>query len=228
MKGGKIGFSTMRFFGTEEGRVFLLGCTMAILWIEVTAFLWHFGYGRWLDLLLVGLGNLLIGKAAGVAQGTQANVPGYLTVVMLAYTDAMFAFIVYPVFVFSYQHYFESRFFQRRMKPMLDSAQKNVGRFAQFKVAGVFLFVWTPFMMTGVGVGSILGYLLGLKTWVTLTTVVLATLTASIAWVYAFDRAYAWLSTVHAMIPALVTAAIIVALVVLRLFRKRGLREQKR
>jgi uncharacterized membrane protein len=78
-----------------------------------------------------------------------------------------------------------------RMKGILASAKKDVSRFAKFKIAGIFLFVWLPFFMTGVVVGAVLGHLLGLKTWLNLITVVLGTLSASVCWLYAYDYLYA-------------------------------------
>ena len=214
-----------QFLLSEEGGVFLLGCLMLILWCAVIIVLWRFGHDLWQHVLTFGFAQFFAGRAACVAYGTQLGLPPLLNVILASYVDAMTVFIIYPLLVFGYRDVFERPFFQRHMKPVFDSAQHSLPRLAKFKVAGVFVFVWFPFWMTGVVVGSVVGYLLGLKTWVNMVTVVLGTLFATLCWVYAYDRLYAWLGEIDPGIPMVFTVFVIAGLF---LMQARATRRRRR
>jgi hypothetical protein len=48
----------------------------------------------------------------------------------------------------------------------------------------LFIFVWFPFWMTGPVVGSVIGFLLGLKVWLNMTVVLAGTYVAIIGWAF--------------------------------------------
>jgi uncharacterized membrane protein len=209
------------FLRSPQGPLFLAGCLMVLLWIAAAACLWQLSSPLWGDILTVGFAHLLAGRAISIAQGTQVGLPQWLIVFVATYADVTAMFIFYPLFVYSYEHFLEGHFFQKRMKPMLESAEKNVSRIGPFKAVGVFFFVWLPFWMTGIIVGAILGYLLGLRTWVTITTVILGAFAAVASWVYAYDVLFKWLATFHQEIPLLFTIGLIIGLVLFRMIRRR-------
>ena len=196
---------------------------MLLTWIVAVAGMWRIGHPVWDDILTVGFAHLLAGRAISIAQGTQVGLPQWLIVLVATWADVTFMLIVFPLFVYSYEHLFEGRFIQKRMRRVLESARRNVGRFGRYKVAGVFLFVWLPFWMTGIIAGAVLGYLLGLRNWVTVVTVSVAALAAVWSWVYAYDRVFAWLAGFHQEIPLVFTVALIVALIAVRIVRRRRL-----
>ena len=209
------------FLRSGQGPLFQLGCCMLLLWIAVAAGLWQLGHELWDDLLTVGFAHLLAGRAISIAQGTYVGFPRWAIVLIATYADIMGMLIVFPLFVYTYENLFEGRFFQRRMKPMLESAQRGVDRFRHCKVVGVFFFVWLPFWMTGIIVGAVLGYLLGLKTWVTTLAASLGALAAVATWVYAYDILFRWLARIHQEIPLFFTLALILVLLILHFRRSR-------
>lgn len=208
-----------RFLRSEEGTMFAVGCCMLILWIETIAALWRSDHDLWLGMLTVGFTHILGGRAASIAQATQMGISPFLIAVLATYFDAVTMLLVYPVLVFSYKNFLERRFFRKHMLPVFDSARMNVGHLGRFKIAGVFLFVWFPFWMTGIISGSVLGFLIGLKTWVNAATVVIGSATAIICWVYAYDRLFGWLGSIHQGIPVGASLLIIGSLIAARIFR---------
>jgi len=209
------------FLHTEGGHIFVLGCALLILWVLLIALLWDIKHPRWLDLMTMGFTELFLGRAAAIAHAKLVNMHSVVTVCVATYVDVVTVFIAYPLLVFSYENFFERRFFQKHMKRIFESAQKGVDRFPGSKIAGVFAFVWFPFWMTGVVVGAALGYLLGLRHGTTMFTVALSTMTASLCWVLFYDKLFELLSRVHRGVPVAVTVGIIVALAVRRILRKR-------
>jgi len=210
----------MKFFKSGEGRIFVVGCCMIGLWLVTIAVLLHRGHAMWSQMLTMGFAHMLAGRAASIAQGTQAGMPSALIAVLATYTDVMVMFIVYPTLVFSYKHLFERPFFKKHMKPVFEAAQKKMTRLRRFEIVGVFLFVWFPFWMTGIIMGAVLGFLLGLRTWVNMTTVILGTLSAVIGWVYAYDALYTWGGRIHHAVPVTLTILIIFGLLAYRVLSR--------
>ncbi len=214
------------FLRSRQGPIFLAGCCMLVVWIAAAAGLWQAGAAVWDDVLTVGFAHLLAGRAISIAQGTQIGLPKWLIVLIATYADVTATFLIYPLFVYTYENFFEGRFFQERMRPMLKSAEKHVSGLGRSKIVGVFFFVWLPFWMTGIIIGSILGYLLGLRPWVTLTAVCLGALAAVASWVYAYEILFTWLSRIHQEVPLVFTAVLIVGVVWYRIVRRRALRNR--
>jgi len=217
-----------QFLQSPEGGMFAVGCCMLILWFETVATLFQLNDTLWPHMVEMKLTHLAFGRAAAIAVGTKADLPRLLIALLATYTDVMAMLIMFPLLVFSYRNLFERPFFQRHMKPVFDTAQRNLTKMRRFKVVGVFLFVWFPFWMTGIITGAVLGYLLGLRTWVNVTTVILGAFTAVVCWVYAYDRLFGWLGTVDQRYPPVIVCCTIAALIGLRLVkRRRELSEQK-
>jgi uncharacterized membrane protein len=180
---------SIRFLNSEEGTIFITGASMLIVWIASVAVLWHIESTYWLNLLTMGFAALA-GRAASIAQGTSIGFNPGLVAALAIYFDVLLLFITYPLLIYSYRHFLENRFFKEHMQPVFDSAKKNLTQFRKAKIASVFLFVWFPFWMTGIIGGSILGYLLGLRTWVTLLTVILGSTSSVVCWVYITDKLF--------------------------------------
>jgi uncharacterized membrane protein len=213
----------LEFLRSEEGRIFVTGCCMLIGWVVASILLWRMQSPLWDNILTLGFSHMVAGKGVSIAHGMQAGMPHWLIAILATYVDVMAMLLLYPLLVFSYRNFFERRFFQKHMKKVFDSAQRNIGRMRRFKIAGIFVFVWFPFWMTGVVVGAVLGYLLGLRTWVTLTTAGVGTATSVLCWVYAYDRLFAWLGWVKEGIPSSVIIVALAALIAHRIVVKRRL-----
>jgi len=210
-----------RFLYSEEGTIFITGCIMLIAWIAGVAILWKQGSAFWSKLLTMGFTHALAGRAASIAHGTSAGFHPAARVLLAIYFDVMFLFILYPLLVFSYKHFVERKFFKEHMQPVFDSARKNLTNFRKAKITGVFLFVWFPFWMTGIIAGSILGFLLGLRTWVNMLTVIMGSTSAVICWVYIADKLFSGLGAIHKSIPVTITVLLILFLAIMRLVKKR-------
>lgn len=202
---------------SEESGVFAVGSLMLIAWLLAIAVLWHLGQ-PWDQWVIMGFTELILGRGVAIAKAVEMGMPPGLVIFLATYVDAVTVFLFYPVLILACRNLVEGRPVDPRMKGIIESAEKNVTRFAKYKIAGIFLFVWLPFFMTGVVVGAVLGYLLGLKTWTNMATVVGGTLTAAVCWLYTYDYLYGWLTQIHSQIPALFTAALIGALIVHRLW----------
>ncbi|HPA77088.1 MAG TPA: small multi-drug export protein [Kiritimatiellia bacterium] len=214
---------------SEESSVFVLGSWMLIAWIAAITILWRMGHPSWMQWIIMGFTELFLGRGVAIAKAVEMGMHPGLIIFLATYVDAVTVFIFYPALILAYRNLLEGRFVDERMKGIIESAEKNVGRFAKYKIAGVFIFVWFPFFMTGVVVGAVLGYLLGLKTWTNMITVTVGTMSAAVCWMYAYDNLYGWLETIHPEIPLFFTVILIAGLAAGRLWmeakKKRDLRK---
>jgi uncharacterized membrane protein len=90
--------------------------------------------------------------------------------------------VFYPLFVFSYRRLFVIKPLEETMARIRRGAEARQGAIMKFGIPGLLLFVWFPFWMTGPLVGSVIGFLIGLRTWVNLGTVLVGTWVAILCW----------------------------------------------
>ena len=64
------------------------------------------------------------------------------------------------------------------------AAETHKDKVQKYGIIGLFMFVWLPFWMTGPVVGCMIGYLLGLRVWVNITTVLIGTYAAILGWAF--------------------------------------------
>jgi hypothetical protein len=82
----------------------------------------------------------------------------------------------------------------------------------KFGIAGLFVFVFAPFWMTGPVVGAIIGFLIGLRPWVNLAVVLVSTYIAIGVWALLLNELNDWASTVNEFAPyALFVAIVLIA-----------------
>lgn len=75
--------------------------------------------------------------------------------------------------------------------------------------AGLFVFVFAPFWMTGPVVGAIIGFLIGLRPWVNLAVVLVATYIALGLWALLLNELNVWAAHVNQLAPYLLFLAIL-------------------
>jgi uncharacterized membrane protein len=145
-------------------------------------------------------------KKAGVLLGTVAAhliggvIPGVGTcaasqyysawenVLINALTSTGIVTLVYGFFCLSCRKLLKIPYLEEAFHDLQESANSQKHTWVRLGVPGLFLFVWIPLFMTGPIVGSILGRLIGLGIFVNLLTVISASLTSIITWVFFWDQ----------------------------------------
>ena len=101
----------------------------------------------------------------------------------------------------------------------LPSATMTVRRYG---VAGLFLFVWFPFWMTGPVLGSAIGYLLGFPAWLTLTVVLAGAYVTIVGWAYLLFDPYIRAAVLGSWAPVLIIGLIILVILAVYQFNLHG------
>jgi uncharacterized membrane protein len=169
---------------SAEGRLLLSGVALALI------------YTLWLGAkllispedsqVLVGMTatQILFGRAAGMAFGYQMNLESRTVIVICIIIETTLVLIFYPLFVFSWQHLLALRWLRRFFDRTRRAAEARKDWVQRYGIIGLFVFVLFPFWMTGPVVGSVIGFLLGLRIWVNMTVVLGGTCAAIFGWAF--------------------------------------------
>ena len=169
---------------SSEGRLLLAGATLACIYIFWLGIKLLFSPEE--SQLLIGITatGLLFGRATAMAFGYSLKL-GHNTVIPICMIiETIMVLIFYPLFVFSWRHLLVVKRLKKLFERTQRTAEMHKDKVQRYGVIGLFLFVWFPFWMTGPVVGSVIGFLLGLRVWITITVVLAGTYMAIVGWAF--------------------------------------------
>jgi uncharacterized membrane protein len=198
---------------TTEGRILLVGLSLTVLALAAFAACWIWYPDQTLVYgAMAGL-NLTIGRAAGMSFGYASGL-GHLQVVPVNMViETIQVLVVYPLFALTWTHLIDTPRWTATMARMHHSAEEYRGTIQRFGILGLFVFVFTPFWMTGPVVGAIIGFLIGLRARTNLTVVLGATYVAIGLWALLLNELSRWAAAYNHYAPfALVLGIALLAL----------------
>ena len=208
----------------SEGRLLLIGATLA------------FAYVTWLGVkllvspeqsqVLLGITAtaIIFGRAAGMAFGYSIGMGHGTVITVCIIIETIQVLVFYPLFVFSWRHLLVINRLKTLFERTQRAAERHKGKVQRYGVIGLFAFVWFPFWMTGPVVGSVIGFLLGLRTWVNMAVVLSGTYVAIICWAFFLRRLHAHVAA-YSSYAGLILMALLIAIILLGNFLVR--RRQK-
>jgi len=126
--------------------------------------------------------EIMFGRAAGIAFGYSMGL-GYSTVIPICVIiETILVLIFYPLFVFSWRHLLVIKRLKNIFERIRKAAETHKDTVRRYGIAGLFVFVWFPFWMTGPVVGCVIGFMIGLRIWLNMTAVLSGTYVAIIGW----------------------------------------------
>lgn len=138
--------------------------------------------------------NLTVGRAAGMSFGYASGLHHPSVITSSVLVETIQVLVIYPLFVLSWKSIVDERRMQRLLVGVRRSAEASQSRVARYGMIGLFAFVFLPFWMTGPVVGSVIGFLIGLKARHNLPIVLSATYAAVAIWAVFFERMNEWLA----------------------------------
>jgi uncharacterized membrane protein len=208
---------------SSEGRLLLAGVAVALM------------YTFWLGLkllfspaesqLLVGMTatQIMFGRAASMAFGYSVGL-GHGTVIPVCIViETIVVLIFYPLFVFSWRHLLVINWLNKIFERTRAAAEARKGIVQRYGIIGLFVFVWFPLWMTGPMIGCVIGFLLGLRVWLTMAAVLGGTYVAILGWAFFLRRFHdlvASYSSYAAMV--LMTVLVIIIIIVGHLLHRSG------
>jgi uncharacterized membrane protein len=175
-----------------EVRILALGLFLTLLTVVTLSIGWLVNpelAGRF--AAMTGL-NLTVGRAAGMSFGYASGLDSPSVISSSALVETIQVLVIYPLFVLSWNSVLDARRMQWLFAKVRRSAEASQPRVARYGMIGLFAFVFLPFWMTGPVVGSVIGFLIGLKARHNLPVVLAATYAAVAIWAVFFERLNEW------------------------------------
>jgi len=205
----------------------MLGAGLALTGLMLLAFGigWHLFPDRILPYAIMTGLNLIIGREAGMSFGYASGFGHARVVPLNILIETIQVLVIYPLFVQSTRHLIKLRTLEPFISRIHRAAESRGGMVRKFGVAGLFVFVFAPFWMTGPVVGAIIGFLIGLRPWVNLAVVLVATYVAIGVWALLLNELNAWASAFNQYAPYALFLAIVFIAAAMQLLgrhRERG------
>jgi len=173
-----------QLFKTPEGRILMLGAAIALAGLIVMGLVafWSPQASRMIGAM--SFSNIIFGRAVSMSIGYAGGYGHSLVVPVNMWIETVLVLLFYPVFVLSMRKLVVFPRLKRFLESTRQAAEHHQDKVRRYGIAGLFVFVWFPFWMTGPVVGSAIGYLLGFPAWLTLSVVLASTYIAMGGWAY--------------------------------------------
>ena len=169
---------------SPEGHVLIVGIAMALLyflWLSLELFT---NPGGFQTLLGMTATEVVFGRIACMGFGYSMEIGHSRVILISMLLETILVLVFYPLFVFIWQQLLVIRWLKRLSEHTYKAAERHKDKVRKYGIIGLFMFVWLPFWMTGPVVGCMIGYLLGMRIWVNLVTVLTGTYIAILGWAY--------------------------------------------
>lgn len=177
-----------------EARILASGLLLTLLTVVALGIGWLVNPGLAARFAAMTGLNLTVGRAAGMSFGYASGLHHPSVITSSVLVETIQVLVIYPLFVLSWKSLVDARHMQRLLVSVRRSAEANQSRVARYGMVGLFAFVFLPFWMTGPVVGSVIGFLIGLKARHNLPVVLSATYVAVVIWALFFESMNQWLA----------------------------------
>ncbi|MDX1734125.1 MAG: small multi-drug export protein [Halioglobus sp.] len=170
--------------------------------------------------------NILFGRAAAMSFGYSIGHGHMLVISVNMIVETLLVLLVFPLFVFTWQHLVEFEWLRKPMNRLHGVAEGHQDKIKKYGVPSLFLFVFFPFWMTGPLVGCVIGYLLGMRLTLTLTVVLLGTYVAMAVWALVLHEIHDQIAAYNPAAPMILVIILILVAVAAQVLR--GLHDENR
>jgi uncharacterized membrane protein len=181
---GDVGQS---LYQSGEGRVFLLGLFLSLIFIGLVAYYLSIDIKIGQTLLLAFVAHTFGGRAAGIGLCIAFNFSSWVTIGYNLFLEVLIVCYCYSLFVFSFRNYINLKWLTTATKNAERQALKHKDVVARYGWLGIFTFVMIPLPITGPAAGSIIAYFLKFSIKRNFSAVFSGTLASIIIWTYFFD-----------------------------------------
>lgn len=199
--------------GSAEGHVLIVGISLTLLYVLWLAIQLVRNPAGFQTLLGMTATEIVFGRIACMGIGYSMEMSHVRVIIISMFLETLLVLVFYPLFVFTWRHLLVVRWLNRISNRTRTAAERHKELVRKYGIIGLFAFVWLPFWMTGPVVGCMIGYLLGMRVWVNLVTVLAGTYVAILGWAYLLYKLHQ--KTLSYSSYAIVIIAAIVAAVVL-------------
>lgn len=203
---------------SSEGHLLLVGITLALcylVWLGVELLLWPGDFQGYVGMTAT---EIVFGRVACMAFGYSLGF-GHFTVIFLCMAvETILVLVFYPLLVFTWRQLLVVKWLKHLSDRTRAVAESRADWVERYGIVGLFLFVWLPFWMTGPVVGCMIGYLLGLRVWVNIVTVLIGTYAAIAGWAFFLHHVHGRFAS-YSSYTAMVLMGLLIAVVAGKLLK---------
>lgn len=169
-------------FNSPEGRCFLTGVSLAFvftIWLAVKLLLSPENVHVFMGTIAT---QIIFSRAASIAFGYSMGLKPSTVIPISIVIETLQVLILFPLFFFSWQQLLVIKRLRNIFGRIQKAAETHKDLVRSYGIAGLFLFVWFPFWMTGPVVGCVIGFMMGLRLWLNMTVVLTGTYAAIFGW----------------------------------------------
>jgi len=147
--------------------------------------------------------NIFVGRVPALSLGYAAKMSHFEVITLNIAAEMILVTLLYSLFVFSYKGILKIKALEDFFIKVENKKDQHQEGFEKYGKLGLFIFVFIPFWMTGPIVGSIIGFLIGMKHFAVIFIVFLALIVSISLWglflqeiidfVISFDVRLLWL-----------------------------------
>ncbi len=208
-----------KLFLSQEGKIFLFGQLLFLSYFISIIGVYLFSAQDANNLVVMTITNLFFGRAAGISYGYTAGFSDEVIILANIIIEFITVMIIYPLFVLSWKKSVNIEMLKSFFAKIKEQRIKYHSFFQKYGKYGLFVFVWFPFWMTGPVVGSIIGFLIGVRHYVTMLIVLSGTSLAIVIWTYFLKEIMYLLEQLSLNAPYILLALFIAIVLVLKLMK---------
>jgi len=214
-------FNKKEFLSSQEGKIFILGIFLFCGYLVsiIATYVFSVNYAN--NLVAMSITNLFFGRAAGISYGYTVEFSDSVIILMNILVEFIMVMIIYPLFVLSWNKSLSIEILRNFFVNVKKQRLKYKSFFDKYGKYGLFVFVWIPFWMTGPIIGSIIGFLIGIKHYTTIIIVLVGTSLAIVAWTYFLKEILFLLNQFSVNASFIILGLFIVIAVILKLMKSR-------
>ena len=216
---GMLKFS--KLLKSQEGKILLFGLLLFFSYSISIISVYLFSVEDANSLVVMTVTNFFFGRAAGISYGYTAEFSDEVIILANMIIEFVTVMIIYPLFVLSWKKSVRIEMLRSFFTNVKLQRRKYKSFFQKYGKYGLFIFVWFPFWLTGPVIGSIIGFLIGIKHYTTMTIVLLGTSLAIVIWTFFLKFFLDLLNQLSGNTPSIFLGLIIVVGVSLKLMKTR-------
>lgn len=192
-----------------------LGYVCLAVWIAVLVGMgtaWPEPFSRSWRLVF---GQMMAGRAFSVSEGINLGFPHIFLLFQVALQDIIILLLLYRLLIAGYRRVEKVRVIGPAIMRVRQSAEAHRSRVEPFGAIGIALFVLFPFWSTGPLVGSVLGYMLGIRTWLVFVSVIVGNLLSVGCWIFFFQSLADLMKHLNMKLPVSLPLMILLTVIVL-------------
>lgn len=171
-----------KLFKGKEGNIFLLGLFMIFSLVVFIIVCYQVDTTMANKITGMVFSNLLVGRVPSLSFGYAADLSHFIVISTNIYIELILVTIIYPLFVLSFKGILKIKAFEKFFNEVQEKKKEHQKKFDKYGIFGLFVFVFIPFWMTGPIVGSMIGFLIGMKHYTIIFIVFIATVISIALW----------------------------------------------